>query len=44
MPKATIRTVPSNAAAGRFKGRIFSRRPLMSRYVKAKIAMAANSF
>jgi hypothetical protein len=31
MPKATMSTVPSNAAAGRFNGRIFNRRPLISR-------------
>jgi len=43
MPQATISTAPSNADAGRFKGRILSRRPLMSRYVTQKIAIATTS-
>jgi hypothetical protein len=39
----TISTVPSKAEAGRCKGRILKRRPLMSGYVRLKMAMARNA-
>src|ERR1051326_3046210 len=44
MPQATINTVPNKAAAGRFKGRIFNCRPLISRYATEKMAIATISF
>jgi hypothetical protein len=37
-------TQPNKAAAGRFNGKIFNRRPLIRRYVKQKMAMAQSSF
>jgi hypothetical protein len=42
-PVQTINTAPSKAAAGRFNGRIFSCRPLISTYVIAKMTVATTS-
>jgi hypothetical protein len=42
-PPTTIITAPSKAAAGRFSGKTFSCRPLMSKYVTQKIPTASSS-